>query len=552
MIAALLLSLALESPATPPASRGSSAAATGPARRATRSASSGAPARDPYEVVQEAKAALDRGEFQRVLALVDPLLKRYPRSQSSHLLRAMALDGLRRFDEAERAYRAALASAPDDPQYHALFGQHFMRREAWGPAIRELELSVKSAPSADSFFYLAQACFHTDNKARALEAIERSAELAPTNPTILLKLGEYRAQAGKHQAALEGLQRAQKLNPDEPGLDLALGVVHLSLLDVDAARTALQQAAKSQPDNLAVLSNLANACAKARDHAAARQYHQKLLDLGQDEAEYRLGLGAALLGLGDDEAAIRELRRAAEQNPKLAEAHFHLARAYRATGRVVEAQRELKTFQALKASPFQVFNERSELERSLWRRAEMLLTEGKEQEALKLLSASNAPGNQPPYLVGALYYKLGRPADAERLLGEALRLAPTQPKIRSYLGLALLEQGRLAEAEKLIGEDAAQNPREPFVLMAVGQLHFRKKEWADAVRYLQESRVVEPAVLLMLCEAQLESGLREQAQETAQLVATFASTNAEAMSAVARLLERHQLPPLPRPGGDGP
>jgi Flp pilus assembly protein TadD len=77
--------------------------------------------------------------------------------------------------------------------------------------------------------------------------------------------------------------------------------------------------------------------------------------------------------------------------------------------------------------------------------------------------------------------------------------------------------------------------------MAKGQLHFRKKEWADAARYLQESHVLEPAVLLMLCEAQLQGGQRDPALETARLIATFGSSNEQVMTALGRLLEQRGL-----------
>lgn len=502
-----------------------------------------AAAQDPYARVQQAQALIEHGDYRRALAIVDSLLKQYPRSQSSHLLRAMALDELGRLDEAERSYQAALQIAPGDAQILRQLGMHYLRAGRWPDAIRALEQSVAARDDALAYFYLAQSVFHTDAKARALEAIEKAAALAPRNPTILVKLGEYRAQASRFPQALEALRRAQQLNPDEPGLDLALGVVHLSLLEVEDARVALERARAKEPDNLAALSNLAQACSKARDHAAARRYYQQLIDLGHQDGPYYLGLGAALLGLGENEAAIAALALATQKNPEQAEGHFHLARAYRAVGRAEDSQRELRAFQALKANPLHPFNERSELERDLWRRGELLLVDGKEAEALQLLSGGNVPENRPEYLVGALYYKLGRFADAERLLTQALAAAPKLPKLRAYLGLACLEQGRLADAERWIAEEAAQNPREPIVLMAQGQLHFRKREWKEAARDLSESKIAEPGVLLMLLQAQLEGGEREGAKETGQLIDTLGPSNPGVQEAARQLIERHAVAP---------
>jgi tetratricopeptide (TPR) repeat protein len=111
--------------------------------------------RDPYTLVQEAKELLDKGKFKGALDIVDGLLKEYPRSHSSLLLRALALDGLGRYDEAKTSYEAALRIVPGDPQLLTRFGMHFLRREAWNDAIRYLEQSRAVNPDdVETLFYL--------------------------------------------------------------------------------------------------------------------------------------------------------------------------------------------------------------------------------------------------------------------------------------------------------------------------------------------------------------------------------------------------------------
>jgi tetratricopeptide (TPR) repeat protein len=510
-----------------------------------QAAAPAAPRADPYTRVQEAKKALDAGQYQKALRIVDGLLKEYPQSQSSHLLRALALDELGRFDEAQRSYEAALRIAPKDPQIEARYGMHFVRRGKWKEAVPLLERSLAAGDDALTLFYLSQAYFQTQNKGKALEAIERCAKLAPDNPTMLLKLGEYRAQMGKHSPALEALLAAQKLNPDEPGLDLALGNTYLSLLEVEPSRAALERALSKDPKNPAVISALASACAKARDHAAARTYYRRVLDLGYDDPEYHLGLGAALLGLGEHEAAIAELNEAVARKPRLEEAHFHLARAYQAAGRRDESQRELGVFRALKANPLDPPEERGELERDLWQQAEALLREGKEKEALRLLTNSNVKGNTPEFLVGTLYYRLGRLEDAERLLTRAMGASPEIKNVRAYVGLVYVEQGRLDEAERLLPPELERSPREPLVLMAMGLLRFRQERWAEAAQHLQDSRVVDFGVLLRLCEAQLRLGQPARAQDTARVVVALASGKPDVTDSLHRLFERHGVPVEP-------
>lgn len=507
-----------------------------------RAAGAPAPGADPYALVQQANAYVERGEYQRGLDIVDGLIKQYPQSKSSHLLRALALDGLGRTDEAKLSYEAALRIAPKDPQTLFLLGKHHLKRELWDDAVRCFEESLAAAPDdVDTLFYLAQARYRTIKKGKVLEAIERCAVLAPNNPTVLVKLGQYRADAGLAAPALEALLKAQSLNPDEPDLDLALGIVELNVLDVNAARSALERAARRDPDNLAVLSGLAEAATQARDHAAAKRYYQTLLDRGQREAACYLGLGKALVGLGENQAAIDPLKRAIELNPKLSEVHFHLARAYRAAGQVDESQRELRIFSALKQNPFGPFEDRPEPERAVWNRIEALVKEGKEAEAVRMIATEFHGEQSASFWLGALYYTLGRYRDAERLLEQAIQATPTLPKARAYLCLAYLADGRLADGERVIAEEIAQNPKDALVLMASGKVQFAKKNWGEAVRLLQESRVVESEVQLMICEAQLQSGQRDQAQETAQIIAALSTTNTGVRAALERLLARFQL-----------
>jgi tetratricopeptide (TPR) repeat protein len=512
------------------------------AQAAPPAAAPAPPSPDPYARVQEAKKALDAGQYQRVLRIVDGLLKEYPRSQSSHLLRALALDELGRWDEAQRSYEAGLRISPKDPQIQARFGMHFVRRGKWNEAIPLLEGSLQAGDDALVLFYLSQAYFQTQNKGEALALIERCAKLAPDNPTMLLKLGEYRAQMGKHSPALDVLLKVQKLNPEEPGLDLALGNTYLGLLEVENSRAALERALRKDPRNPAVISALASACSKARDHAAARKYYEQVLGLGHDDAEYHLGLGAALLGLGEYDAAIAQLNMAIAMNARLEEAHFHLARAYQAAGRREDSQRELGVFRALKANPLETLEERDQFERDLWRKAEGLLRDGKEKEALAALTRGNAKDNVPEYFVGALYYRLGRLADAERLLTKAAQQSPDLRNVRTYLALTYTEQGRFDEAEAILTAEHESSPREALVLMALGQLHFRRRNWAEAARYLQESKVVVPAALFMQCEAQLELGQGPAAQDTARVLTALAPGDAETAATVKRLFERYGVP----------
>lgn len=66
--------------------------------------------RDPY---QEAVAARLRGDFAAAIGLLQPIVAANPNNSDAQVQLGYALLGLGRLDEAERAFRAALQSAPD-------------------------------------------------------------------------------------------------------------------------------------------------------------------------------------------------------------------------------------------------------------------------------------------------------------------------------------------------------------------------------------------------------------------------------------------------------
>jgi hypothetical protein len=78
--------------------------------------------------------------------------------------------------------------------------------------------------------------------------------------------------------------------------------------------------------------------------------------------------------------------------------------------------------------------------------------------------------------------------------------------------------------------------------MAMGLLRFCQERWADAARHLQDSRVVDPGVLLRLCEAQIRLGQPSQAQDTARVVSALAAGKPDTMTALKGMFERHGIP----------
>ena len=412
-----------------------------------------APQADPYTRVQQAQGrSSSAGQYARVLQIVDGAAEGVPaaRSRATCCARWPSTSSAG-CDEAERSYRGRARSvAPGDPQILARFGMHHLRRDELGRRDPLPRAERRQQPRTRSRTSTSRRPTSTrTRRARRSRRSRRAAQLAPRNPTILVKLGEYRAQASKLLAGARGAAARAAAQPEgarprprargrAPGPPRGRG------------RPRRPRAgAREGPDNLAALSSLAQACSKARDHAAARGYYQRLIDLGHHDAPYHLGLGAALLGLGENEAAIAALTGAAAAEPRARGGATSTSRARTAPSAAPRTRsaswRRSRRSRRTRCSPF---DERSDLERDLWRRGRGAARRGQGKGGARAPGRRQRAG-QPARVPGGRPLLQARPLRRRRAaaLARAARPPPDLPKLRAYLGLACLEQGRVAEAE---------------------------------------------------------------------------------------------------------
>lgn len=98
------------------------------------------------------------------------------------------------------------------------------------------------------------------------------------------------------------------------------------------------------------------------------------------------------------------------------------------------------------------------------------------------------------HLIGEMHFSLGmllgenpsRLAEAERELASAVRLLPLRPRVRYNWGLALKQLGRSAEAEEQLKQALALSPEEPDFLDALARFYASEDRWADALPYAEE------------------------------------------------------------------
>jgi len=238
-----------------------------------------------------------------------------------------------------------LGECRDDPSYRlARVGQACLAYEEPALAALALERAVARSPAyADAHALLGEALGQLDRTQEALGHLETAVSLAPDSALARALLGLHHLSAGDLTAARPHLEVAYDMDPENPALSLYLAWVYAGLGQYGVAEVWLGEATRLAPEDPAVWEAVArfyldrSLVEKQRGLEAALV----LARLVPESAVARDLLGWAHFLSGRYAEAEEYLLEAAELNPALASAHYHLGEVYVSLGRVGEARAAL-------------------------------------------------------------------------------------------------------------------------------------------------------------------------------------------------------------------
>jgi tetratricopeptide (TPR) repeat protein len=452
-----------------------------------------------------------------------------PRAGESEILRRGAeLEERGDLGQAQAVYLDGLRRHPRSGEISLRLGTVFLREGNWAEAIRHLGHASEMRPGhVDTLYYLAQAYYLDGQHARAGATIRRAATLAPDRADVAQKYGEYLCELKACQEGLRHLQKAQRLDPSLPNIEFDLGMAHHRLASLTDARQHLEAALARDPDNLVAARFLADVLQRNTESQRARDLYAFVVARDPRNAWALYGLGQALIALDRPQEALSPLRRALELDATIARAHYQLGRALRLLGRDQEARDEWDLFRALRErqeGPRRpVTAERTSFEERIWEECRRLLDQNGESEALAYLdSILEGSGYDPHYLLGTLYFNLGRGPDAVRLLSWASAISPEDADALAFLGRAYVLQGDYDRADETLARAVALRPDGELPLVGRGELEYARQRWAEAIPYFEKSKTAQVPVLLKLCRSYLLTDNRAKGLETAKVARALA------------------------------
>jgi tetratricopeptide (TPR) repeat protein len=170
-----------------------------------------------------------------------------------------------------------------------------------------------------------------------LVSFERALELAPTYAEAHFNKGIVLNELGRHQEAERAFRQAQDLDtrdgtrfPSQVGNQIAnaLGQLGDLYMVADSPREAVEQyreALRVRRRFLDIREKLAEALLAIGENEEARKELERVLDEEPGFAQARLKLGVVLQRLGDRDGAVREWKRVWSQRPDDRRVHAYLA-----------------------------------------------------------------------------------------------------------------------------------------------------------------------------------------------------------------------------------
>jgi tetratricopeptide (TPR) repeat protein len=470
--------------------------------------------------LDDAIADLNQQKYAEAETILEGILRSQPQEATALGLMGVALDGQKRFEEAEKFYSKAVKLSPGSAALFNNLGTHYLAlgdveraRRAYLAAVRIdardpnaslqlAQLAVKAKRGPEALRYLgrlpqggqatpalellrAQALALAGEPARAEALLDHTLEQSRDDPRAAFSAGMVFAGWQRYEKAEEAFSAALRAVPADFDVQYNLGLAALGAKHFDRAAEALQAALRQRPRDPDCLYNLARVYeGQGRTELAVAPLEQAQ-GLAPDRPEILLLLATLTekLGYYGDAAATygRYLKLRPQDDQASRERGFALARAAR-TG---DALRELEAYVRRKPHDARGLYELGVVETI--------------RDRAKSLADFNAALAIDPNLIAAryarsvLYYQSGRYRDALRDLRMVLEREPDNVGALDTLGETELQLGHPLESVQALSRAAELAPDDRLILVHYSRALERDHRPEEALAIQKKFQQLAPA-----------------------------------------------------------
>jgi tetratricopeptide (TPR) repeat protein len=358
-------------------------------------------------------------------------------------------------------------------------------------------------------------------------------------------LGLVLRERGRDADALIQFQTASKLDPSYGPAHLLSGTSLIALRRYREARSELEHAARLMPREVAVYSQLADACRHLDDRLCVAKAYGSLAGLAPGDAEYAYRLGSAYLKVsewaherltnispeparlhqalgreylnqGRTDLATDAFQRAAAADPRLPDVHLALARNHFDAGRTADASRELDRELAIVPFSKDALDLKARIQPKTPDRTEVAdgtgpvapssfssgipeidtaVRERKWETAERLLADQierRHDSRDLLVLIARIFVLDDKPLNAAVALKKADAIAPLDREQRFTLVLAYIRLGRGDWAEPELERLSRDDPQNAEYRYWMGRLDYDAGKYASAIGHLNDALARDP------------------------------------------------------------
>ena len=245
------------------------------------------------------------------------------------------------FEAAIAPLSAALAADQQNVQVLTLLGLSCYGAKRFAEAAKYLELPAKYDPkNIELHRVLAQSCLSAKQYFCALAQFRQILEHDPDSAAAHMLSGEALDGLGRTVEAITEFEAAAKAAPREPNVNFGLGYLYWKQHKYDEAQASFERELSIDPAHAQALAYLGDIELKRNAPEKALPLLNKATQLRDDIRIAYVDIGAILSDQRKYREALAALLRAEKLDPAQPDAHYRLARLYRAMGNSAAAQRE--------------------------------------------------------------------------------------------------------------------------------------------------------------------------------------------------------------------
>jgi tetratricopeptide (TPR) repeat protein len=429
---------------------------------------------DPDAQVKAGEMLLVSRQFTDAKSRADKALAARPTHVPALILRANALAGLNKLDDAVAEVEAAIRTDPDRSESYANLGMMQLVRGDRAQA----EAAFKKAVATDeksTEARLALANFFAVSGRRAEAEAQFKAALAIDSKDVLANraLAYFYVASGRAPEAEAHLKVAADAAANNSGR-LVLADYYIAMRRAEDARRVLEQVAAAGTDGFATAKLRLAALDMDSDPAASVQLVEDVLGRYPAHVDGLIAKAELMARAGKPDESLAAARSAVASNGQSARAQFALGKAY--VRKRDEADAIAAFNQALQLNPRLAD---PELELARLHLAHRRLDEAEHFARSALTKVAGYA--EAHLLLARVYLMKGQPAKAEPSLKALTTAFPNSPAVQTEVGLLEMTKRNYPAARAAFGRALAKSPTYVEALAGLNQMDIEEKR-PDAVK----------------------------------------------------------------------